>query len=420
VCEVECKGWHKYPTKRKLATGAPALASENRKGGKSLPSNRKGSSTPNGNNLWHKQSEFKSMKIQLRNKGLELENLHLRQKAEKTRATVQPTQGPTSLMSPSYAAAAGTQAPGVTEVLPLSERHPGGDPARPLPTTCSADINIMTWNVNKLAYTRELFLRQLLTSHEVDLMVLTEVELPRVEAAVFSLAGYNVHLPPEVDPVRVLVLVRHTHKIKARPDLSAPGLQMIWLELKAKMGKILIGGLYRQWHMGNASIEQSEFAAALDLVDLASAEARRVLVLGDINLDQHKSSDDTSYYRRALLLDLRTRMEAASLDYHPTPATHASYGEIYPSPTMELLGVKFDRQLSTKPYDLCLASAARQRANLIWRLTLYLPRGGYLRQIAYGLVIGKVGYAAAAVLRPRFDDLDRRPEQGRTVRWTFN
>jgi hypothetical protein len=28
--------------------------------------------------------------------------------------------------------------------------------------------------------------------------------------------------------------------------------------------------------------------------------------------------------------------------------------EIYPSPTMELLGVKFDRQLSTKPYDLCL------------------------------------------------------------------
>jgi hypothetical protein len=39
-------------------------------------------------------------------------------------------------------------------------------------------------------------------------------------------------------------------------------------------------------------------------------------------------------------------------------------------------------------------------------LTLYLPRGGYLRQIAHGLVIGKVGYAAAAVLRPRFDDLD--------------
>jgi hypothetical protein len=210
--------------------------------------------------------------------------------------------------------------------LPLSERHPGGDPARPPPTTRSADINIMTWNVNKLAYTRELFLRQLLTSHKVNLMVLTEVELPRVEATAFSLVGYNVHLPPEVDPVRVLVLVRDTHKIKARPDLSAPGLQMIWLELEAKMGKILIGGLYRQWHMGNASIEQSEFAAALDLVNLASAEARRVLVLGDINLDQHKSSDDTSYYRRALLSDLRTRMEEASLDYHPTPATHASYG----------------------------------------------------------------------------------------------
>jgi hypothetical protein len=96
------------------------LGKPDRAGGKSLPFNQKGSTTPNGNNLWHKQSEFKSMKIQLRNKGLELENLHLRQKAEKTRATVQPTQGPTPLMSPSYAAAAGTQAPGVTGVTPLS------------------------------------------------------------------------------------------------------------------------------------------------------------------------------------------------------------------------------------------------------------------------------------------------------------
>jgi hypothetical protein len=83
--------------------------------------------------------------------------------------------------------------------------------------------------------------------------------------------------------------------------------------------------------------------------------------------------------------------------------------DISPSHTLELLGVKFDRQLSTRPYDLGLASAARQRANLIRRLTLYLPRGGYLRQIAHGLVIGKVGYAAAAVLRPRLDERDPPP-----------
>jgi hypothetical protein len=105
--------------------------------GKSLPSNRKGSSTPNGNNHWHKQSEFKSMKIQLRNKGLELENLHLRQKAEKTRATVQPTQGPTPLTSPSYAAAARTQAPGVTGVAPLSLS----------PNDIQVEIRRWTWSI---------------------------------------------------------------------------------------------------------------------------------------------------------------------------------------------------------------------------------------------------------------------------------
>jgi hypothetical protein len=70
---------------------------------------------------WQRQNEFKSMKIQLRNKGLELENLQLRQKAEKKiRPTIQPTQGLPPLTSPSYAAAAGTQAPEVTVAAPLS------------------------------------------------------------------------------------------------------------------------------------------------------------------------------------------------------------------------------------------------------------------------------------------------------------
>jgi hypothetical protein len=65
------------------------------------------------------------MKIQLRNKGLELENLQLRQKAEKKiRPTIQPTQGPPPLTSPSYAAAAGTQAPGVTKAPEVTVAAP--------------------------------------------------------------------------------------------------------------------------------------------------------------------------------------------------------------------------------------------------------------------------------------------------------
>ncbi|QQP56424.1 Hypothetical protein FKW44_001092 [Caligus rogercresseyi] len=35
---------------------------------------------------------------------------------------------------------------------------------------------------------------------------------------------------------------------------------------------------------------------------------------------------------------------------------------------------------------------------------MHLPRGKYLRQLAKGLMIGKISYAAAAVAIPRFDN----------------
>jgi 23S rRNA U2552 (ribose-2'-O)-methylase RlmE/FtsJ len=79
---------------------------------------------------------------------------------------------------------------------------------------------------------------------------------------------------------------------------------------------------------------------------------------------------------------------------------------IHPGDVIELLGVKYDRRLSTGPHTKVLLAAVRQRASVVCRRANHLPRGEYLWQLAYGLVIEKFSHALAAVARPRLEQED--------------
>jgi hypothetical protein len=50
-----------------------------------------------------------------------------------------------------------------------------------------------------------------------------------------------------------------------------------------------------------------------------------------------------------------------------------------------------------------LLAAVRQQASVVARLANHLPRGEYLWQLSYGLVIGKFSHTLAAVARPRLE-----------------
>jgi hypothetical protein len=67
------------------------------------------------------------------------------------------------------------------------------------------------------------------------------------------------------------------------------------------------------------------------------------------------------------------------------------------------LGVRYDRKPSTSPHLKSLLAAVRQRASVVARLANHLPKGAYLRQLSYGLVMGKFSHALAAVARPRLE-----------------
>jgi hypothetical protein len=63
--------------------------------------------------------------------------------------------------------------------------------------------------------------------------------------------------------------------------------------------------------------------------------------------------------------------------------------------SIKLLGVTFDRKLTKKPHAKAMLVATKQRAPVIARLVNYVPRGRYLRQLAMGLVNGKLCHALA-------------------------
>jgi hypothetical protein len=86
---------------------------------------------------------------------------------------------------------------------------------------------------------------------------------------------------------------------------------------------------------------------------------------------------------------------------------------IHPGDLIELLGVKYDRRLSTGPHIKALLASMRQRASVVSRLANHLPRGEHLRQLSYGLVVGKFSHALAAVTRLRLEQ-----EENASVVWS--
>jgi hypothetical protein len=93
---------------------------------------------------------------------------------------------------------------------------------------------------------------------------------------------------------------------------------------------------------------------------------------------------------------------------------------IHPGDVIELQGVRYDRKLTTTPHIKSLLAAVRQRASVVARFTNHLLRGAYLRQLSYGLVMGKFSHALAAVARPRLEHEDTASVTWSKIKVVFN
>jgi hypothetical protein len=79
---------------------------------------------------------------------------------------------------------------------------------------------------------------------------------------------------------------------------------------------------------------------------------------------------------------------------------------ISPASKFELLGATFDQRFSTAPQLAKVLTAVEQRASLVARVVCHIRPGPYIRQVARGLVHGKLSQVLASVATLRLSEND--------------
>jgi hypothetical protein len=104
---------------------------------------------------------------------------------------------------------------------------------------------------------------------------------------------------------------------------------------------------------------------------------------------------------------MRAETPLAAATTPTTPSVVVNGCRVFPAKTLNLLGVTFDKTLAVAPHSEMVVAASRQRAGIVARLSHHLPRGEYLRQLAQGLFVGKLGHALPAVVSARLEGSDQ-------------
>ena len=131
----------------------------------------------------------------------------------------------------------------------------------------------------------------LLVKHLVSVAVLTETETSHSIAETTNIDGFKAFCPPSSvtgpsgKEAGVIMLISNDLSLasKPRPDINGNDtVQTVWVELTNY--DLLIGGVYRRARP-SAELEKSEFAQLPNQIPKAANMGKKVLVLGDVNID---------------------------------------------------------------------------------------------------------------------------------------
>ncbi len=92
-----------------------------------------------------------------------------------------------------------------------------------------------------------------------------------------------------------------------------------------------------------------------------------------------------------------------------TPSVSIGETVVTPSNTIEILGLKFNRNLKTNPHLEAVTASAASLSGIARRLRAHLPVH-HAAEVTKALMVGKVGYGAAAAIFPRLSSED--PQSG--------
>ena len=172
-------------------------------------------------------------------------------------------------------------------------------------------------------------IRILLTKHLASVAVLSETETSHSTAETTNIEGFKAFCPPNsvIGPtgkeVGVILMISNKLAVSAkpRPDINGDDtIQTIWIEIGNH--DLIIGGIYRRAR-SSADLEKEEFAQLSNQILKAASTGKKVLLLGDTNIDHNNPKHKKANEAEALLSDI----EAANMRRLPSSIpTWKSYG----------------------------------------------------------------------------------------------
>jgi hypothetical protein len=196
-----------------------------------------------------------------------------------------------------------------------------------LEATKSGVLKVVSWNIGRGLLSKLPEINNLIASEKIDIITLSEVDLPISEDAIF-IEGFRTVLPmrrkPE-DKVRIMSLVRESvfSSTSVRKDLMSPDLPSVWLEYRG----FLFCSLYREWSpQGDRSSgsQMGQVEVLIDQINTAVASGKNLVVMGDINLDKQRW-DEHTYSSFNLSEELRTCLATCGLEIHDLGLTYKSH-----------------------------------------------------------------------------------------------
>ena len=191
-------------------------------------------------------------------------------------------------------------------------------------------LNVLAVNVQGIeCYGRLDQVQILLVNNLVSVAVLTETETTHSIAESSNIEGFRAYCPPTcvIGPIgkEVGVMLMISNKLssatKPRPDINGnDSIQTVWIELLNF--DLIIGGVYRRARPC-ADLEKEEFLQLSNQILKAASSGKKVLVLGDVNIDHTNPNHKKAKEAKDLLSD----MEAANMRRLPSfVPTWKSYG----------------------------------------------------------------------------------------------
>ena len=160
-------------------------------------------------------------------------------------------------------------------------------------------LNICTWNVCLGARCKLSSIKEVLIKHEIDILCLQEVDIRLDEdLGPYQIENYTMETENVTQPFkrRTLMYLSNNITYKRETTMEEKDNHIIIIRL-VKQG-VLITSMYRTYQITRHANHTIAFTEQLRILDQAINLEKRVVILGDFNLDQERRSDPSYHHSR--------------------------------------------------------------------------------------------------------------------------